>query len=170
MSALIMIKNVFCIEFREEKFPVIKIIESLDKGEKSQIVIRYIHQKAHLTLHGKDSDILLTMYDDQYSSKWSETKIEIARNLGYENPEKHGHYLFHRKVSREKDRLGARQVVLRKRKGDPKYLKGALLIGSSSIESPMLEITLYDVDHSHKPSGDFIGTGLGELHFKIIEK
>lgn len=165
-----MTKNVFCVEFREERFPVIEIVKSLDKGGKSQIVIRYIHQNAHLTLHEKDSDILLTLYDGQYSSTSSETKIRIAKNLGYENPEKHGHYLFHRKVSREKDRLGARQVILRKHKGDSKYLKKALLIGGSLIESPMLEITLYGVNHAHKPSDDFIGTDLGGLHFKIIEK
>ena len=163
-------KNVICVELRGEKFPVIEIIESLGKGEKLQIVIRYIHQDAHLTLHEKDPDILFTMYDNKYSSTWSETKIEIAQKLGYENPEKHGHYLFHRLISREKDGLGARQVNLKKHKGDSKYLKKALLIGGSLIESPMVEITLYAVNHAQKPSGDFIGTGLGELYFKIIEK
>lgn len=163
-------QKVTYIEFQGEKFPVIQITETLDRSEKFQVVIRYIHQdNAHLTLHEREANILLTMFDSKHFTRSSETKVQIATNLGYENPKKHGHYLFHRLVSREKDRLAARQVILKKQKGDSKYLKQATLLGSSLVEAPVVEVTLYAVNHAEKPNGCFVETGLGELHFKIIE-
>lgn len=165
-----MAKNICYVEFRGENFPVVEITENLDKGGKLQVVIRYIHQKVHLTLHEQNSGVLLAMSDTEYISTQSKTKIQIAKNSGYEKPEKHGNYLFHRLVSREKDCLGRRQVILKKKGSDSKYLKQAKLISNSLVDSPILEITLYGVNHTQKPNGGFIESGFGELHFKIIDK
>ena len=52
----------------------------------------------HLTVHRqKDSDdLLFTFYSkNKVPSTWDPMKVDIARKLGYKNPERHGQYVIH---------------------------------------------------------------------------
>jgi hypothetical protein len=75
--------------------PTLEITES----NKDQVVIRLLpFGQEHITLHRqKDGIILATHYmDNKPPSAWDDMTVQVARTLGYRNPERHGGYTMHR--------------------------------------------------------------------------
>ncbi len=73
-----------------KKIPFIKV---KDKG--SQLIIAFeLFDGEHVTIHNSKKGLYLT-YSNKHKnpSKHDEMKVEIARNLGYQDPEKHKDYI-----------------------------------------------------------------------------
>lgn len=161
--------HILSLTFNNCEYPVLEIIEKVE-----QTVVRYIHQESHFTLHLKNKRILFTIWDSKYRSTWSNEKVNIARKIGYKNPEKHGHYLFHGGLIKVSNYVGyylvASRLSLRKASGDIKYLKNATNIGISDIEDPMLNIVLSTADNPiDKKNKIMFPIQFGELFF-ILDK
>ncbi len=73
--------------------PIIKIVDT-----SKQVVLAFIPFKGeHITLHPQaDGQILRTHSSEQkLPSVWDAERVQIAKQLGYKNPEKHATYFIH---------------------------------------------------------------------------
>src|SRR5438477_9869820 len=85
---------VIWIEKRLE-VPVLKIIEN---HRRDQVLIAFLQLGGeHITLHAQESGrILRTHYSpEKPKGTWDDTRVAIARSLGFADPERHGKYLAH---------------------------------------------------------------------------
>ncbi|HEX5430104.1 MAG TPA: hypothetical protein VFX17_03460 [Patescibacteria group bacterium] len=160
--------SVISIQYNEEQFPVIEVFQRGD-----QVIIRWIHWKGvHWSLHLEGKEIIFTSSNPNYNSTWSNSRVGIAKKLGYTNPEKHGHYVMHETLKRISGvkgyDLGSHRLNLIIGKGDNKYLKSSLNIGISKTLNPMLNVILSTKENKlEKLDVNPISTPLGDLIFKL---
>ena len=87
-------KSILCVDRNGHLKPLIKIIDS-----KNQVICSLIARGGdHLTIHSQaDSENLLFTYSskNKVPSTWDPMRVELARKLGYKNPERHGQYFIH---------------------------------------------------------------------------
>ena len=88
-------KNIIVyVEISGSHKPLAKIVDM-----SSQVICALVARNGeHLTVHSqKDSDdLLFTFYSkNKVPSTWDPMKVEVARRLGYKDPERHGQYVIH---------------------------------------------------------------------------
>lgn len=77
-----------------ESRAVAQLTESVD-----QVVVRLIpFGSEHVSIHREANGQLLKTYamEDKPQSTWDDARAEVARAMGYQDPEKHGQYADHR--------------------------------------------------------------------------
>ncbi|MDZ7699903.1 MAG: hypothetical protein U5R49_24250 [Deltaproteobacteria bacterium] len=87
-------KTIVYIEISGSHKPLLKIVDT----DSQVICVLIARDGEHLTVHRqKDSDdLLFTFYSkNKVPSTWDPEKVEIARGLGYKDPERHGQYVIH---------------------------------------------------------------------------
>lgn len=87
-------KSIVCLVFSGNHKPIAKIVDM-----KTQAICALIARDGeHLTVHQqKESEKLLFTYysKTKVPSTWDSAKVELAKKLGYTDPERHGRYIFH---------------------------------------------------------------------------
>lgn len=169
-----MSKKILSVNYKGQDFPVIELDDRPDRYGHDQVVVRFVHQVGvRWTLHKKDNEILLTASSPGSWSTWSELRIQTARILGYDNPEKHGHYSVHNKLMKVGNlngyHMGGQRIYFKPNKRDNKYLKNATMLGSSSKDSAMIDMILSTPDYTYNSNSPHIITSLGELFFELKE-
>lgn len=63
----------------------------------NQVVVRFIpYGQEHITLHAEAGSIISTHHSDSKPpSVWDSLRVETARNIGLQHPERHGGYIKH---------------------------------------------------------------------------
>jgi hypothetical protein len=146
--------------------PIIKVVDN----EKDQVVLHFLEAKQeHLTLHLQQRGIVLRTHWSSEKPKggWDDTRVEIAKKLGFTNPEKHGKYYVHSPVGSISDSLPlhliGKQVDINKAPNDKlKYKKLRKVTIEVPAEVIMVSFYLYPTG---LPSGslEFIETSLGTI-------
>ena len=158
------------LKYQEELKPLIKI-----RDNKKQVIIIFIpFDGEHITLHlQKDNSILKTYWNkNKPKSTWDGTTVEVARKLGYKDPERHGKYVFHEPLGTSESNvyhLVGRRIDFSQIQDDDKYYrygdKDKLIIDVRQ-KVFMLELFLFTSSNSVTDKNK-IDTSLGKIIFKI---
>ena len=175
-------KTIITLAYNEETYPILEVSDN----EKDQIMIRFIHTRAHYTLHypriiseddksvtfkyaGEDMSILrqdeyivFTEHDPANArSTWKDVIIETARAIGLRDPERHGDYIQHKPLILGMNptgySLGGRRLNLQRHGRDNRYLRqDTASIGTSDAKNPMMWTVLSTI--ANKYPGNMIGS------------
>lgn len=150
--------------------PIVKIA---DNG-KDQVVLNFLSsEQEHLTLHLQKDGIILRNHwgQDKPKRSWDDERVEVARRLGYANPEKHGKYYIHSPIGSMSDsepsHLVGRRISFNSAPTDKvKYKKLNKMTSNPSSETSMVHFYLYpkSISQNLPPS---ILTSLGNIVIKF---
>lgn len=132
----------------------------------NRVVIRFIpYGDEHYTLHlQENNEILLTHYSsNKLKSTWDDVTVEVARKLGYKNPERHGKYYQHRPIPYDGYMLGGRLVDLNNFSPKTRYQNNIDL--SLDVSMPKFVLKTF-LNLKNSTSGNKINTSLGTIHFE----
>jgi hypothetical protein len=86
--------TIIYLDFSGKHKPFAKIVDT-----QSQVICALIARDGeHLTIHKQKipDNLLFTFYSkNKVPSTWDPMKVELARSLGYKDPERHGQYVIH---------------------------------------------------------------------------
>jgi hypothetical protein len=156
--------NSTIIAFKYSK--ILKAILLIEDNGSNQVIIRFIpYGDEHYTLHLQDNkQVLLTHYSsNKLKSTWDDATVEIARKMGYKEPERHGKYYQHRPIPFDGYELGGRLVDLNDFSPKAKYQNKINLTFNVSEPKFMLKTFL---NSRNLTIGDKINTSLGTIHFE----
>jgi hypothetical protein len=149
--------------------PVLKVTESADQVV---IVIRS-EPNEHMTLHRQDDGtVLLTHWsEDKPPGTWDETNVEIARSLGYGDPDRHAHYYAHRPVfpvhGMDGHELGGRRINIEAATAKAKYAKAKRIVIDTPRREFMLTFHLATPEQPYSsPDAPHVVTSFGDFYFR----
>jgi len=85
-------------KYKKIEKPIVKVIDT-----KNQVVLAFINSNGeHITLHLRDDGSILRNHYNKNKpiSIWDNERINIAKEIGYNNPEKHGKYYITAKLNK----------------------------------------------------------------------
>jgi hypothetical protein len=102
-------------------------------GSVDQVVVRLIpFGSEHVSIHREANGQLLKIYTmaDKPPSTWDDSRVEVARAMGYQDPKKHGQYADHRPLVEPYlfalgDHVVGRRIEFAVLSEKPKYKKHA---------------------------------------------
>lgn len=163
-----MVETILYLKSGDIKKPVIKVVDN----KVDQVVLNFCSRQEHLTLHLQPDGILLRNYWDQDKSKgsWDDERVEVARKLGFKNPEKHGKYIAHNPVGHISDEIPlhliGRRINLNDAPNDKdKYRKLECLVIDVPTEEIMISFYLYPKATPQDSLG-YMRTSLGFIVLK----
>lgn len=165
-----MLETIIYFNWNGFEKPVVKVV---DNGW-DQVVLNFLsYKQEHLTLHlQEDATILRNHWDkDKPKRSWDDERVEVARKLGYANPEKHGKYHVHNPVGSISDAtpshlVGKRISFNNAPEDKKKYKRLNKVAGSMPLETAMANFYLYPVT-VFQDSPLFIPTSLGGIIIKF---
>jgi hypothetical protein len=153
--------------------PVLKV-EERDNGDVT-IVVRS-ERDEHLSLHPQADKILLTHYaPDIASSTHDERRIEVARTLGYRDPERHGSYVAHwplrsTVIGMDGHELVGRRIHIDRATPRGKYDKLPRIVIDAPAAECMVWFVLSTPEQPYSRADEpHVSTGLGDLYFRVVE-
>jgi hypothetical protein len=126
----------------------------------------------HLSLHGQDDGtVLLTHWSpDKPASVWDETRVRIAKAIGYRDPDRHGKYYQHRPLVMGSfvngdDMLVGKRVDIAAASAKTKYTRGP----SIEIVAPTQQFMVRIYITAPLPTSDepHVPTAFGNLYFRM---
>lgn len=149
--------------------PVLKVMESADQVV---IVIRS-EPNEHMTLHREaDGTVLLTHWsEDKPPGTWDATNVEVARSLGYGDPERHAHYYAHRPLfsvqGMDGHELGGRRIDIEPATAKAKYVNAERIVIDAPRREFMLTFHLATPEQPYSaPDDPHVVTSFGDLYFR----
>jgi hypothetical protein len=164
-------REVTLVFFRhgEIERPVLKVTDSPDQV---LIVIRS-EPNEHLTLHREsDGTVLLTHWsEDKPAGTWDAANVEVARSLGYRDPERHAHYYAHRPLfpvqGMDGHELGGRRIDLEAATDKAKYAAPQRIVVDAPARTFMLTFHLATPEQPYSsPDDPHVATSFGDLYFR----
>jgi hypothetical protein len=148
-------------------------LEVNDNGN-DQVVIRFIpYGEEHITLHlNPDGSIVGTHYkEDKEKSVWDDLRVEVARRMGIQRPERHGNYFIHTplpKISNVRGYdLGGRLIDLVLFTPRAHYSNNVDHTFSSGFTKFLLKIYLSTADNPRPRALNKVATSLGDICFEF---
>jgi hypothetical protein len=140
-----------------------------------QVVVRLRqpHWESHLTLHRRtEKPILLTLsMKDKPPSVHDEARVQVARRLGYEDPERHGNYVTQQELHPTENVTGFPLVgwaidlasVTDKRR----YRTQPLLELEAPAARCLVSVYLSTAEFPINSDEPYVATPLGDLYFRF---
>jgi len=102
---------------------------------------------------------------------WDATKVEVAKSLGYGNPDKHAHYYQHRRLltvqGMDSHHLVGRRINLDAVGVEAKYANAQRIVIDAPAKQFMLTCSLATPDQPYStPDDPHVTTGFGDLYFR----
>jgi hypothetical protein len=151
------------------EWPVLKVMESADQVV---IVIRS-GPNEHMTLHRQDDGTTLFTHwsEDKPPGTWDETTVEVARKLGYGDPERHAHYYAHRPLfpvqGMDGHELGGRRIDIEAATNKAKYGNAERIVIDAPTREFMLAFHLSTPEQPYSaPDEPHVVTTFGDLYFR----
>lgn len=150
--------------------PLLEIRDNL----RDQVVIRFLPYKdEHITLHLKEDGSILRTHnaENKSPSVWDNNRIEVARRLSYQNPERHGNYIIHTPLPKIENREGyhlvSRQINLTTYIPRQRYIDRINQTIQAPSEIFLLELNLSTDDNPVFGVSQRITTTLGKICFSF---
>jgi hypothetical protein len=151
--------------------PVLKVVERPDQV----VIIIRCEQDEHLTLHRKaDGTVMFTHWSsDKPRGAWDRARVEAARKLGWQNPDKHAHYYSHRPLfpapieGMDGHELVSRRIQLEAAPTRAKYARKPRIVVEAPAREFMLSFHLSTREQPYSaPDAPHVATSFGELYFR----
>lgn len=149
-----------------------KPIIFLDLTDQNQVVIRFLSRDEHITIHRQDNGSLLKTHYflEKPSSVWDSQRVETARSLGVEDPERHDNYVDQQILSAISDPHGhylvGRRVDLDALTPGRRYYNRIAHTLNVGRDNFMLGIYLSTPQNRRVSSGVGIPTVFGDVCFE----
>jgi hypothetical protein len=150
-----------------------KPVLEIEDNQVNQIVVRFISRDEHITIHLRtDGKLLRTHYfPDKPSSVWDEERVNTAKKLNINTPERHGNYVINSLLPKFVNgggyHLVGRLVDLLSLNPRQQYYRKIEKTLHAPADKFMLTVYLSTIDNSCDPQFERVPTSLGDVCFAI---
>lgn len=141
-------------------------------NRQDQVVIRFIpYRDEHISLHlNLDGSIIRTHYkEDKEKSVWDDLRVQVARSMRIQRPERHGNYVIHTPLPKidnvEGYYLGGRLIDLNSFNPRAHYSNNINNVFNTGLTKFMLEMYLSTADNPRSRTPVRVATSLGDICF-----